>query len=67
MSSFFLTGNDLLSQDPTVQVPSTLKGLTAVFGMGTGGSPSPLSPDGLNIFNIFNFLNQSSKDKQSIS
>jgi hypothetical protein len=42
---FLLTGNDLLSQDPAVQVPSTLKGLTAVFGMGTGGSPSPLSPD----------------------
>ena len=38
------TGNDLLSQDPSVQVPSALEGLTAVFGMGTGGTPPPLSP-----------------------
>ena len=27
-----------------VAVPSPLKGLTAVFGMGTGGTPSLLSP-----------------------
>ena len=40
-----LSGNDLLSRDPAVQVPSALEGLTAVFGMGTGGSPPPLSPD----------------------
>src|SRR5690606_33854449 len=32
-------GNDLLSRDLPVQVPSALEGLTAVFGMGTGGSP----------------------------
>jgi hypothetical protein len=37
-------GNDLLSQPVTRQVPSAQRGLTAVFGMGTGGSPSPLSP-----------------------
>ena len=37
-------GNDLLSQPVTRQVPSARRGLTAVFGMGTGGSPSPLSP-----------------------
>ena len=34
-------GNVLLSQPVTRQVPSALRGLTAVFGMGTGGSPSP--------------------------
>ena len=37
------TGGDLLSREPTPQVPSALAGLTSVFGMGTGGSP-PLSP-----------------------
>ena len=31
-------GNVLLSQEQ-VQVPSTLEGLTAVFGMGTGVAP----------------------------
>ena len=45
LSRGILSGNDLLSQDPAVQVPSALEGLTAVFGMGTGGSPPPLSPD----------------------
>ena len=38
-------GNVLLSQDPAVQVPSALKGLTVVFEMGTRGSPSPSSPN----------------------
>src|SRR5690606_25486438 len=38
-------GNVLLSQDPSVQVPSALKGLTVVFEMGTRGSLSPLSPN----------------------
>ena len=37
-------GGDLLSRAVTSQVPSALKGLTAVFGMGTGGTPSPLPP-----------------------
>lgn len=32
------SGNDLLSHQKAV--PSALKGLTSVFGMGTGGSPS---------------------------
>ncbi len=35
-----IPGNDLLSQTVTHQVPSALRGLTAVFGMGTGVSPS---------------------------
>ena len=37
--------DDLLSQDPAVQVPSALKSLTSVFGMGTGVTSSPLSRD----------------------
>ena len=39
------SGNDLLSRAVSSQVPSTLKGLTSVFGMGTGGTPSLLSPE----------------------
>ena len=43
--SFLMTGNHLLSRVVSNQVPSALKGLTSVFGMGTGGSLSPLSPE----------------------
>ena len=35
-------GDDLLSH--RMAVPSALEGLTSVFGMGTGGTPPPLSP-----------------------
>ena len=42
---FSWLGNVLLSQDPSVQVPSALEGLTVVFGMGTRGTPLPLSPN----------------------
>ena len=38
-----LSRNDLLSQAASRQVPSALKGLTSVFGMGTGVTPSLLS------------------------
>ena len=38
---FMESGNVLLSQVVSNQVPSALKGLTSVFGMGTGGSLSP--------------------------
>ena len=38
---FYLPGDDLLSQDPAVQVPSALESLTSVFDMGTGVA-SPL-------------------------
>src|SRR5437879_7300175 len=37
-------GDDLLFQTVASPVPSALTGLTAVFGMGTGGSPSLWSP-----------------------
>ena len=39
------TGGDLLSQAVSSQVPSAHGGLTAVFGMGTGGTPQPSPPD----------------------
>ena len=46
LSVFHLeSGNVLLSRAVSSQVPSALKGLTSVFGMGTGGSLSPLSPE----------------------
>ena len=42
-SGLFLEGSGdvLLSHVENDAVPSALKGFTAVFGMGTGGSPSP--------------------------
>ena len=46
-----LPGNVLLSQDPSVQVPSALEGLTVVFGMGTRVSP-PLSPPDIQDVNV---------------
>ena len=50
-ADFFLeSGNVLLSRAVSSQVPSALKGLTSVFGMGTGGSLSPLSPECLEGF-----------------
>ena len=42
---FCVTGNFLLSQVVTNQVPSALRGLTSVFGMGTGVSLLLSSPD----------------------
>ena len=39
------SGDVLLSQGISPQVPSALAVLTAVFGMGTGGSPPPWSPE----------------------
>ena len=48
LPEIILSGNVLLSQVVTNQVPSALKGLTSVFGMGTGGSLSLYSPDAAN-------------------
>ena len=39
------TGNFLSSQAASSQVLSTFRGLTTVFGMGTGGSPQLSPPD----------------------
>ena len=41
----FLTGNDLLSQGASSQVPSALEGLTSWFGMEQGVSPPLESPE----------------------
>ena len=45
------SGGDLLSRAVTSQVPSALKGLTSVFGMGTGGTPSSLPPEMVSYLN----------------
>jgi hypothetical protein len=37
-------GNDLLSHQVSLTVPLALRGLTSVFGMGTGVTPSLESP-----------------------
>ena len=42
-------GSVLLSHTVTHAVPSAMKGLTSVFGMGTGGTPSLSLPANLNI------------------
>ena len=39
------SGNVLSSRAVTSQVLSALKSLTSVFGMGTGGTSSPISPE----------------------
>ena len=43
--TFMESGDDLLSRAVSSQVPSALRGLTSVFGMGTGGTLSPLPPE----------------------
>jgi hypothetical protein len=40
-------GGDLLSQGREAQVPSALRGLTALFGMGRGVAPSLSPPKGV--------------------
>ena len=44
-SSFEKTGGVLLSQGISPQVPSALRGLTSVFGMGTGVTLSLWPPE----------------------
>ena len=48
--SLLESGGDLLSRTVTSQVPSALKGLTSVFGKGTGGTPSSLPPEMVSLF-----------------
>ena len=43
-------GNDLLSHTLSRAVQSALRGLTSVFGMGTGGTPAVRSPTSLAAF-----------------
>jgi hypothetical protein len=40
-----IPGNDLLSRKVSQAVPSALEGLTSLFGMGRGVSPSLWSPE----------------------
>ena len=51
-----ITGDFLLSQDVTVQVPSALRGLTSVFGMETGVSLLLSSPDENYFAKYINYL-----------
>src|SRR6266542_6979333 len=44
MWPLFKAGDDLLSHTLSRAVQSALRGLTSVFGMGTGGSPAVRSP-----------------------
>ena len=46
----FNAGNDLRSHTLSRAVPSALRGLTSVFGMGTGGTPAVRSPTKLRRF-----------------
>src|SRR5580658_5848933 len=41
------SGTVLLSRGPAARLSSALAGLTAVFGMGTGGTPPPWAPETL--------------------
>ena len=63
--SFLCSGNVLLSRAVARQVPSALKSLTSVFGMGTGGSSSLLSPDLSEL--IFNYQLNNAKNLVSHS
>ncbi len=42
--AFIYAGNDLRSHTLSRAVPSARRGLTSVFGMGTGGTPAVRSP-----------------------
>src|SRR5438309_3085147 len=42
--AFIYAGDDLLSHTLSRTVQSALRGLTSVFGMGTGGTPAVRSP-----------------------
>ena len=49
-SLYLESGSDLSSRAVSSQVLSALKGLTSVFGMGTGVTPSSLPPEIVNLF-----------------
>ena len=50
------SGGDLCSRAVSSQVLSALKGLTSVFGMGTGGTPSPLPPEIVSLYRAIAFI-----------
>ena len=49
----YMPGNVLLSQGRDPQLPSALKSLTSVFGMGTGVTSSPSLPDNIFLKGLF--------------
>ena len=51
-ASVLESGSDLSSRAVSSQVLSALKGLTSVFGMGTGGTPSSLPPEIVNVYRL---------------
>jgi hypothetical protein len=53
-SGFFNPGNYLVSHKVALAVPSALRGLTSVFGMGTGVTLSVRSPE--NLINLLEIL-----------
>ena len=60
--SYLESGGDLLFRAVSSQVPSALKGLTSVFGMGTGGTPSPLPPEIVSVFKVNTLTTAQVKD-----
>ena len=61
------SGSDLLSRAVSSQVPSALKGLTSVFGMGTGGTPSSSPPEMVNIFSDYSGMFRRGPDAEQSS
>ena len=51
-SGFFNSGDDLVSHKVALAVPSALRGLTSVFGMGTGVTLSVRPPKNLRVFKM---------------
>ena len=56
-----MTGNNLSSQAASSPVLSTRESLTAVFGMGTGGTSQPSSPDLWTVFLCSRFVKTASR------
>ena len=52
------SGGDLCSRAVSSQVLSALKGLTSVFGMGTGGTPSPLPPEIMSLYRAYSLSSE---------
>ena len=52
MLFYLKSGNDLSSRSVSRQVLSARVSLTSVFGMGTGGSLLPLSPEWLRLLDL---------------
>src|SRR5437016_12705716 len=76
---YFYAGDDLRSHTLSRAVQSALRGLTSVFGMGTGGTPAVRSPTNLqslvvgswwsallaNTFSVAKFQRQTFKEREN--